>query len=213
MDDRYDDPRMPADLERIRSSVGGGAFPHPPVLPIVAVLTLLLGLSIGFSLAPKEGAGSTPSSTLASETPHVATAAPTATATSPKWGVPPIVYITPAPVVTTTPPPGGVTVTDALITAEDVYGFDESEVLDVRLVDNSQYYNDPARADLWVWEIVVKGPGPVACESTRLHGLEPSAVPTVLTFQTSRLCQDDTDVVVVDYLTGKVLALTATTYP
>jgi hypothetical protein len=226
VDDRYD-PGAPADLERVRPSLGGGAFPHPPVLPVVAVLTLFIGLSIGFGLAPRAGDGSAQSSGPTTSLPPLRSPGLTEPAPSDTsypiicWGdggaCGPFILVTPPPVVTTTAPPNGVTVMQAIAAAEDTYGIPESDIVDVRLVDNSDYYTDPLRSDLWVWEIVVRGPGEVPCADssdyfTYTHE-EPGATAFISRMVIADPCHDDMDVVVVDYLTGQVLVKSTAVYP
>jgi hypothetical protein len=210
VDDRYD-PGVPAELERIKPSLGGGAFPHPPVLPVVAVLTLFVGLSIGFGLAARDGAAPTqPAIAPTLPVTQPSTAAPTAPEVFATdiicWGdggaCGGFIVVTPPPVVTVTAPPGGVTVTEAIAAAEKTYGISDSDIVDVRLVDNSDYYNDPSRADLWVWEIVVRGPGEVACAGSSRIVL-PDGSGSYVTY----------DEVVVDYLTGSVRVMSTAVYP
>jgi hypothetical protein len=225
VDDQYD-PGVPADLERVRPNLGGGAFPHPPVLPVVAVLTLFIGLSIGFGLAPRAGDGSAESSGPTASLPPLRSPGPTAVPTEGShpiicWGdggaCGPFILVTPRPVVTTTAPPNGVTVTEAIAAAENTYGISESDIVDVRLVDNGDYYTDPLRSDLWVWEIVVRGPGDVPCadnpDSFTYTYEEPGATAFISQVVIPDPCHDDMDVIVVDYLTGQVLVKSTLVYP
>lgn len=207
-------PEVPADVERVRPSLEGGAFPHPPILPVVAILTLLLGLGIGFGLAPRERP--TPPSTQPTvEKPKL----PPTHAPAALWpgaicfdvsrdgsGV-----ATPTPAVS--PPPGGVSPTIAIAAAMGAYGISEADIRAVRLVPvrielNLHYCDDPGRPYTWVWEIEVGGDS-VPCpepDPISTGNLIESPVPETSSYGLPRTCSGDA-VIFVDYLNGLALEM------
>jgi hypothetical protein len=218
MDDRLD-PRNPPGLERLRPKVEGGAFPRPPLLPVVAVMTLLLGLSLGLALAPKQAtvAGASPSPSASLElTPNPPTF-PVDEVTAqdyfcfgpgPCASFPGYLVITEEPTAPPTPPAGGVTMAQAVASATKEFGFADKDVVAVRLVDNSQFYTVSA-TDTWSWEIYVRGPGTIPCGG---GPIAPSSTTPDLSGAGS--CIDDYDLVVVDYLSGHgVLEVISASYP
>ena len=109
MDDRVDS-RIPAKLERVSSKrIDGGAFRRFPILPVVAVVTFFLGLSLGLELAPK-GA-----------TERVPTSAPSAVPASPSATV----TLSPTPLAS--PPAGGVTMGQAIAAVKAAFPIEDSD--------------------------------------------------------------------------------------
>lgn len=221
MDERLD-PRTPPELEHVRSKVEGGAFPHPPILPVVAVLALLLGLSLGFGLAPKQAAVSSesPSPTPPLEWTTNPPTFPVDNPTAPDyfcWGAPPcasipiVIYVTPEPTVPPSAPTGGVTMAQAVAAAKKAFKVADKDILAVRLVDGTQYYFGPS-TDGWFWEVVVRGPGAIPCGGILPASESPSVTPDP---QASGevYCIDEYDAVIVDYRTGEALGMSSATYP
>jgi hypothetical protein len=204
--DNWIDQDAPAELERVRSDIRGGAFPHPPVLPVVAVVALLFGLSLGAEFSPKPGptvpttAGTVaPPSATISRWPGLI-ANPTAPAT-----IAPATDAPTAEASAATPPAEGTTVAVAVTAAEKTFGIKPQDVLSVRLANGTSYL--PA-IDGWVWEILVRGRGSVECGHVwvvRTPIASHSAQPI--------FCDESADVVIVDYASGTAVIMASATYP
>jgi hypothetical protein len=207
-------------LERVRADVSGGAFPRPPMLPVVATLTLFVGLSLGMALAPR---APTPTTATATQfgAPFVAPTAPPSPGTLETTAFATALAVQPA-----SPPPGGIAVSQAIAAAEEAYGISDADIVDVSLVDNSETYSDPSRAHLWSWQIQVRtsvadcstpigvrivlpGGSPASVTFGYEPGSSPEVVtiasPDVVTFYACGL----TGTITVDYLTGRVVSMFA----
>jgi len=198
MDERVSRDEEPR-LERLETRVDGGAFRRPPVLPIVAVVALLFGLSLGVGLVPKPVEPTpAPSASVASAVP-----APTVSA------APLLVDVTASPadlhspslaaIVTSTPPKQGTTTAQAVAAAEKTFGIKAADVVSIRLVDGTTY---PPAVVGWVWEIVVRGPGQVECGHVFVYPKPlPSYSPEPI------YCEENADIVIVDFKSGEAMLM------
>jgi hypothetical protein len=194
--DRWVEQDAPAELERVRSDIRGGAFPHPPVLPVVAVVAVLFGISVGFGLAPRTPAATPrPTADLIAVPTGPATAVPTGPATAvPTDGSP-----------SYTPPGEGTTLAVAVTAAEKTFGIKAQDVISARLANGTAYL--PA-IDGWVWEILVRGPGEIVCGRT---WIVPAPQPS---YSAEPIyCDEAADVVIVDYASGDAVIMASARYP
>lgn len=215
------DAETPAELERLRGRLDGGAFPHPPVLPVVAAVCLLFGLSFGLALAPKDPASFEPATPAPTIPMSPATTEPVCMlgeVCSTPW---PAVTIPVVPVGTA--PSGGVSLAAAIESARRVYSFDDQDILSVTLTADgrtywadSEFYVGPQGPGQWVWQIVLRGRSRWTCTREMLspQPLESPAT-TAYTF-----CQmgispllEMREIIIVDYLTGQPLVTIVTPYP
>jgi hypothetical protein len=111
----------------------------------------------------------------------------------------------------------------AIEVARQAYSFIDEDVLSVRLVAGSPYYQDDSHRYRWVWEIVVRAPVEVPCVRFWQSPLEsPSASPSespsetpgaLATYADARMCSADASVFIVDYMTGEPIVMLVTSYP
>jgi hypothetical protein len=100
---------------------------------------------------------------------------------------------------TSTPPTVGTTTAQAVAAAEKTFGIKGKDVLSIRLVDGTSY--SPAVVG-WVWEIVVRGPGPVQCGTRFIYPKpRPSYSPEPI------FCDDDAEIVIVDFKSGEAVLM------
>jgi hypothetical protein len=205
--------------------MGGHGLPVPPLVPIVAVVALLAGISIGYGLAPKVQ-------------PVAATAEPDPieTPTQPpvslpsgyyiEWkavpGDPSQVYVYVVDgdgsmrVASGTLPPQGVSLATAA--GNQVEPVDLANVVSAKI---EPYYvvNPQASPNVWVWAIEVRVANPDQCGGgPDLQGELPaageaSATPVVGDVSFDALCYIASRTVVVDYRTGIWLETIAASTP
>ncbi len=229
------DAETPAELERLRGRLDGGAIPHPPVLPVVAVVCLLFGLSFGLALAPKDGAGGPngPSTAAASSVPT--TSGPPSSAPT----VPPsvaseeaacllelgchVVSLHGATIQVTEPAPaGGVTLAAAIESARRANSFDDKDILSVTLMVDIGFgwaageSASPGGSARWVWQIVLRNPTSWTCTG-ELSSPQPLESPPTTSYS---FCQigdspllEMREIIIVDYLTGQPLVTIVSPYP
>lgn len=205
MDDRTD-PRTPPQLERVSARFDGGAFRRPPVLPIVAVLALLLGLSLGYGLAPRETTASattmaTPSSPAVTVPPSSEIAVATFYVAWPCLD--PTCVDTPAPIVVVpaTPAPapsGGLSLSEAVKAASQAWRpFGDSDVVSAELITMSVVSPAMEPSDRWVWALTVRGSDVPCSGGVRQAGASPRVAPLT--------CQADSWFITIDYFSGELI--------
>jgi hypothetical protein len=183
-----DDPDFP-ETTPLAPRPRGKGLPVPPVIPLVAVVSILAGIALGYGLAPKAVALASPtpaSQTAQPATPPIATQAAT---------------IAPAPTSSAQgeatdsreiPPPGGLSLAQALEAFRVSFG-PPAEVISARVA----HY--PPVSSGWVWLIVVPYFTPV-CDYGAIAGLPGPG-------QTAPPCRyvSTTEMLVLDYVTGELL--------
>jgi hypothetical protein len=150
MNEPLDDSGLPSRV-RLKPRPLGRGLPVPPVLPIVAIVSILVGLAIGYGLAPRPQPATPPATP---STPASATA--TASALAPQIAYPSLAQSldpTVAPVHSAVsaleiPPSGGLSLSQALDALGASFG-PRSDVISARI---SRY---PPVSTGWVWLIVV----------------------------------------------------------
>jgi hypothetical protein len=194
--------------ERLKPRMQSHSLPVPPLIPIVAAVALILGISLGYGIAPRPG----PLASAASADP---TAAPTATGPDrlyvtatvpPDWLVIPIPTMQLSP--TDEPPSGGITLDQALAAAKKGWPFLDTDVLSVTTVRRDAVLPG-ALPDQWLWAIGLRGNGGQFC-SGPIPLDDSSFVPAS---GSSVSCGTFNLVIYVDYLTGEwVEANSSATY-
>jgi len=127
----------------LRPRTQGRSVPIPPVTPTVAVVSLVLGLVIGFGLASKPGLPAEPS------VPAIVSSLPATTPVQPR----------PAATPVDLPPAGGLTFVQAqavLKLAAVGSGF-STAVVSARVARFGDVASGALPADRWVWAFVVRG--------------------------------------------------------
>jgi hypothetical protein len=188
-----DDPAQatPPQVERLRSRMKGGGLPVPPVLPIVAAVALLLGLTLGYRLAPT----STPSS---SGTPAPSRSTDPTQVSLPLASERPNAVVYPLPPVTPAAlPTGGVTQGQAVAAARDAWPFADADVISVQLVPAASFGGalEPA-SPTWVWRVEVRGSDSLTCQAPA-----PETQPAPI----QQTCSHEFVTIVVDYKAGDAL--------
>jgi hypothetical protein len=188
---------QPPETVRVRPRMKGGGLPVPPVLPLVAGLALLLGLSIGFGLAPRSPMADATLSRAGSSSPS-SSVWPTGTPTTvpypwaTDWS---ITFIYSSPTFTPAPlPSGGLTMAQAVASAEKVWPFTDADIVSVRLLPGDQFGGDPSETSGWVWAVEIRGGGSTFCEGDPT-ATAPAATPT---------CLEAFTTILVDYRTGEM---------
>jgi hypothetical protein len=184
-----DDPDFPETTPLTPRPQGKG-LPVPPVMPLVAVLSILAGLALGYGLAPR-------AATLASPTPRANSAKPAGPPiATPAATIPAEPKASPPGGPTGSPeipPPGGLSLAQALEAFRVSFG-PPAEIISARV---ARY---PPVTTGWVWLIVV--PYFVQeCDDPALAGLPGSPRPT------TPGCRyvPTTEMLVLDYVTGELL--------
>jgi hypothetical protein len=151
MDDGRDELGLPT-LVPLRPSAVGRGLPVPPLIPLVGVVCLLVGLGLGYRIAPDHGAS-----------------APPPTPSTPEISGPPIqpyvmwpadgILAVPPTMPTASPPATGLSMKQALGALENLGLGSPPAIIVSSSVD--QYRNvgvNPAYAqDDWVWVFRVRG--------------------------------------------------------
>jgi hypothetical protein len=175
MGDPFEELRLPPTMPLTPRSRGRG-LPVPPVLPLIAVLSVLAGLAMGYGLAPKPGPNE-PSSH-PSETSPVAISFTTPSADS---DLVPTARPAATPEI---PPPGGLSLAQALDALNVSFGSP------VAVISARVGHFPPVSAG-WVWLIVLPY-STVVCQA-------PADPPMFCRWTTT------TELVVLDYKTGEFL--------
>ena len=192
MGDRQEEPEG-ARTTLLRPRTQGRSVPIPPLIPTVVIVSLVLGLVVGFGLASKPGPAPVPS------VPAFA-ASPPASSSSPANGS---VASAPAATPIELPPPGGLTLAQALATLKlAAVGTDSpSDVISARIGRYGDVANGALPADRWVWAFVVRATfDPASCGGARPS---PQPCPTSAT----------TELAIFDYQTGEFLEDRLPAYP
>jgi hypothetical protein len=164
------------EMGRVQPRMTGRSLPVPPLIPSVALIGLLFGLVLGFSM------GSAVQSLTAPR--------PTDTA---------MAMATPAPLPTASPPSGGVPLQSALVSLHTA-GWDiGSQTVSARVLPGAQVRPDGPASQMpdWVWVFtwqttcVAFGPGPIT---------DPNATPAIE--PTPPACLE---AAVLDYWTGEYI--------
>jgi hypothetical protein len=147
MDRRPADEGLPQTTPLEPKLLGRG-LPVPPVA-VVAIVSLFIGLALGYGVAPKPSPALTTSGGTASPVRPLPSAVASVTPTR-----------QPIPSPYEPPPAGGLTVTEALeaLAAEDGFRVPLSAVISARIARYGEV--DPAHGfpkDAWVWAIVIRG--------------------------------------------------------
>jgi hypothetical protein len=200
MNEPLDDSGLPS-MVRLKPRPLGRGLPVPPVLPIVVIVSILVGLAMGYGLASR------PEPTTPQATPSTPASA-TASTSAPQIAYPSLaesVDPTVAPVqraVSTLeiPPSGGLSLSQALDALGASFGF-RSDVISARI---SRY---PPVSKGWVWLIVIPYSA-LACQNGLTFQAEP-AVPAGPSAESVPLgdCRSitSTELVILDYRTGEFL--------
>jgi len=125
------------EMGRVRPRMAGRSLPVPPVLPVVAAIALLVGLSLGFSLGSMTDRFSLPAPT----EPPAPTFEPTATPAT-----------TVLAIAVQTPPSGGLSLSQAMA-ALRAAGYNPGESLLSARVIPGQAVVAGAVAPEWVWSL------------------------------------------------------------
>ena len=201
MGDRQEEPDG-ARTTLLRPRTQGRSVPIPPLIPTVVIVSLVLGLVVGFGLASKPGPATVPS------VPAFA-ASPPASSSSPANGsvasAPAVIPVSDAPAATPfeLPPPGGLTLAQALATLKlAAVGTDSpSDVISARIGRYGDVANGALPADRWVWAFVVRATfDPASCGVAR-----PSQQPCPTSATT--------ELAIFDYQTGEFLEDRLPAYP
>ncbi len=191
MDDQSLD-REPLEISRLKPRSVSRGLPVPPVIPLVAILCIVFGLSVGYGLPrPTPMPSITPP-----ETPVAATPSLTSAVTPALAAVPSEVAIGPeASGAAELPPSGGYTLAQALQALKATTDF-PTDVISARVG------RFPPVSTGWVWLIVVPY-SVVECGGTLLLGPSPAPTPE----PTPAACRsiDTTEMIVMDYRTGAFL--------
>lgn len=157
MDDRPESQDGPS-IARVKPVMGGRGLALPPLAPMVGAMCLILGLAVGFGLAPKAAPTATSVATPAT-TEAVPVAPPTIPAEEP--AATPIVFFAPGGVVTVdgpglAPPSDGLSLTDALAALEAAGLGDRGSVVSARIARYGEFLpSSEAATDSWVWALTV----------------------------------------------------------
>lgn len=174
MGDPFDELSLPP-MMPLRPRPRGSGLPVPPVIPLVAVISVLLGLAMGYGLAPKPHPSASPNSpSPSSQSVAVPSANPSAYLAAVQTGPP----VGTAEI----PPPGGLSLAQALEAFRVSFG-PPTDVISARV---GRY---PAVSPGWVWLIVIPYSS-VACEDQ---------LPRVCRWIST------TEMVILDYRTGELL--------
>jgi len=188
--------------------MGGRGLPVPPLVPIVAVVALLAGVSIGYGLAPKvEPAAATIAPNPTGTPTQTPVSVPSGYITD--WSMPgdsTHVYVYQIDgdgtvlLPSETLPPKGVSL--AVAAANKTAPVDLASVVAAKV---EPYYmvNPTASSNIWVWAIEVKLPNPAVCRAPVLGTLSPVEGPvTVPQASDVDSCAVEYQTVIVDYKTG-----------
>jgi hypothetical protein len=191
MDERIEGEEITRAERRRRSA---GRWPVRPMIPLVALVTISVGLAAGYGLGAKAVQAPTPPP----QPSIVASRLPPATPTASLAPIP-----TATPSTAETPPSGGLSIIEAMTALDRELG--PSSVLSARLI---RY---PAVSADWVWQLVVPysavdcGPGSElrAGLASGVSGSTASAAPSASTSPCRTI--STTEMVLLDYRTGLLL--------
>ncbi len=183
LDDRDQTPTAP-----LKPRPTGKGLPVPPILPLVAVVSIFAGLAMGYGLAPKPEASEAPNA------PSVVSEAPVVSASIPTLPDPGTTASEPAGSFEL-PPPGGLTLAEALHALSVSFG-PPANVISARV---GRY---PAVTPGWVWLIVVPY-SDFDCDYSRTARI--AAVPLETASPAPCRAVKATEMVILDYLTGDFL--------
>ena len=186
MGDRQEEPEGTR-TTLLRPRTRGRSVPIPPLIPTVVIVSLVLGLVVGFGLASKPGPAPVPT------VPAFAASTP-ASSSSPANG-----SATPFEL----PPPAGLTLAQALATLKlAAVGTDSpSDVISARIGRYGDVASGALPADRWVWAFVVRATfDPASCGGARPS---PQPCPTSAA----------TELAIFDYQTGEFLEDRLPAYP
>lgn len=191
MGDRQEEPEG-ARTTLLRPRTQGRSVPIPPLIPTVVIVSLVLGLVVGFGLASKPGPPPVPS------VPAFAASPPASTS-------PAVIPVSEDPAATPfeLPPPGGLTLAQALATLKlAAVGTDSpSDVISARIGRYGDVASGALPADRWVWAFVVRATfDPASCAGARPS---PQPCPTSAT----------AELAIFDYQTGEFLEDRLPAYP
>jgi hypothetical protein len=162
----------------------------PPILPLVAVVSILLGLSLGYRISP----GPAPTSTA---TPSAARMA-TAPATAPE----PTLVAVVAPTSQPNPPTGGLTLEQLLaVLAGPGMGIAAPDVIAARVDRFDLVTSTATRTRQWVWVVTMRDD---VMSETNGHECFTIAAP-VATLQPGCVVVETTATLILDYQTGEFL--------
>lgn len=190
--DRQEDPET-ARTTLLRPRTQGRSVPIPPVIPTVVIVSLVLGLVVGFGLASKPGPPPVPSVPAFAASPP---ASPSPPANRSVASTPAVIPVGEAPTATPfeLPPTGGLTLAQALATLKGAaVGTDSpSDVISARIARYGEVASGALPADRWVWAFVVRAFfDPASC------GARPSPEPCTPSATT--------ELAIFDYQTGEFL--------
>jgi hypothetical protein len=158
------------------------------------IVSLVLGLVVGFGLAPKPGTPTASSSSALAPSPRAAESSPP---NGPVASAAAVIAVSESPTGTSfeLPPPGGLTLAQALASLKGaaVGTGSPSDAIAARIARFGDVASGALPADRWVWAIVVRGTvDPASC-----GGARPSPVP----------CRPSatTELAIFDYQTGEFL--------
>lgn len=201
MGDRPEEPEG-ARTTLLRPRTQGRSVPIPPLIPTVVIVSLVLGLVVGFGLASKPGPPPVPSVPAFAASPPASSASP---ANGSVASAPAVIPVSGAPAATPfeLPPPGGLTLAQALATLKlAAVGTDSpSDVISARIGRYGDVASGALPADRWVWAFVVRATfDPASCGGARPS---PQPCPTSAT----------AELAIFDYQTGEFLEDRLPAYP
>jgi hypothetical protein len=189
MDAREEDWGPPERVP-LKPRPGGRGLPVPPILPLVAVVSILMGLSLGYRISPGPVPGPT-----ATQTVHVISTAP---ATSPE----PTLVAVVEPTGLLDPPTGGLTLEQLLaVLAGPGMGIAASDVIAARVDRYDLVTATATRTQQWVWVVTMRDD---VMSETNGHECFTIAAP-VATLQPGCVVVETTETLILDYHTGEFL--------
>jgi hypothetical protein len=191
-------PIGPDERERLKPRMKSRSLPVPPLIPTIAAVALIVGISLGYGLALKVGPGFTATASASPSASPDATPVSIPSPQSSDWAV---YIIGPAPTSTFEQlPVGGLTLAQAIAAARAGWPFADSDLISASIVQ-PQDVVVASQPNRWVWEVVIRGSGPMVCADP----LQPSDSP-----QPVASCSLPSSVAIyVDYVTGEWLYATA----
>jgi hypothetical protein len=195
MDVREEDVNLPETV-RLKPRPGGRGLPVPPILPLVAVVSILLGLSLGYRISP----GPAPTSFATPTFREIATAA--ATATAPAIATAPALVAVAEPTGKLNPPTGGLTLQQLLqILAGPSMGIAAADVIAARVDRYDLVTATATRTQQWVWVVTMRDD---VMSETNGHECF-TIVGPVATLQPGCVVVETTETLILDYRTGEFL--------